>query len=71
MAQVVITDKRAVYVNDCRITDRSTKWGVHYPLYEFEEDGIKAIIDKLQEYENSGGKFGRINLNDLSAALDG
>lgn len=28
-----VTDKGAIYVNDTRITDRSTKWGVHSIIF--------------------------------------
>lgn len=28
-----VTDKGAIYVNDTRITDRSTKWGVHTTVF--------------------------------------
>ena len=33
---VQVTDKRAIYVNGTRITNRGTKWGVHTILDEFE-----------------------------------
>jgi hypothetical protein len=28
-----VTDKGAIYVDDTRITDRSTKWGVHTTVF--------------------------------------
>jgi aspartokinase len=31
--QIEVTDKNAVYVNGTRITDRSTKWGVHHTVF--------------------------------------
>lgn len=28
-----VTDRGAIYVNDTRITDRSTKWGLHSIIF--------------------------------------
>lgn len=36
MVLVEVTDKNAIYVDGYRITDRSTKWGVHNIIDEFE-----------------------------------
>ena len=32
---VAITDKGAIYIDDTRITNRNTKWGVHNSLDNF------------------------------------
>jgi len=29
IVKLEVTDRGAIYVNDTRITDRSTKWGLH------------------------------------------
>ena len=33
LVEVKVTDKNAIYVNDTRITDRGTKWGVHSVVF--------------------------------------
>lgn len=47
---VTVTDKNAIYVNDTRITNRSTKWGIHQTLDEFvceqKEDIRKRCISR-------------------------
>ena len=47
---VIVTDKNAIYVNDTRITNRSTKWGIHHTLDEFvceqKEDIRKRCISR-------------------------
>lgn len=35
LVEVNITDKGAIYVNDKRITNRNTKWGIHNTLDRF------------------------------------
>ena len=41
--KVKITDKNAIYVDDMRITNRSTKWGVHNVIDTFDVKSIKLI----------------------------
>jgi hypothetical protein len=41
-----VTDKGAIYVNDTRITDRSTKWGLHTIIFSRmcrREDVVKTL----------------------------
>ena len=44
---VQVTDKRAIYVNGTRITDRGTKWGVHTILAEFECERDQVVRECL------------------------
>lgn len=69
MAQIEITNKRAVYVNGYRITDRSTKWGVHHTAWKFPMSGKEAILKELQEYKDSGTAIGEIDEKELEYAL--
>ncbi len=34
--KVEVTNKNAIYIDGCRITDRNTKWGIHNILDEFQ-----------------------------------
>lgn len=42
LVHVSVTHKNAIYVNDTRITNRSTKWGIHTSVDSF--DCIKADV---------------------------
>lgn len=42
-----VTDKGAIYINDTRITDRSTKWGVHTTVFSTvcnREDVLDVLV---------------------------
>lgn len=42
-----VTDKGAIYVNNTRITDRSTKWGVHTTVFSTvcnREDVVNVLV---------------------------
>lgn len=41
-----VTDRGAIYVNDTRITDRSTKWGLHSIIFSTICDRDK-VLDTL------------------------
>lgn len=41
-----VTDRGAIYVNDTRITDRSTKWGLHSIIFSTVCDRDK-VLDTL------------------------
>jgi hypothetical protein len=46
MIKLEVTDRGAIYVNDSRITDRSTKWGVHTIVFSTkckQEDVVKTL----------------------------
>lgn len=50
MKQVLleVTDKGAIYVDNTRITDRSTKWGFHTIIFSkmcAKEDVVKTLTD--------------------------
>lgn len=44
MLNVQITNKNAIYVNDTRITNRSTKWGVHNTVAEFQARTPREVL---------------------------
>jgi hypothetical protein len=42
-----VTDKGAIYIDDTRITDRSTKWGVHTTVFSTvcnREDVLDVLV---------------------------
>lgn len=41
--QVEVTNRGAIYVDNIRITDRSTKWGVHNAIDCFEADETDVV----------------------------
>jgi len=41
-----VTDRGAIYVNDTRITDRSTKWGLHNIVFSTVCDR-EEVVDIL------------------------
>jgi hypothetical protein len=46
MVTLEVTDKGAIYVNNNRITDRSTKWGIHNIVFQQlakKEDVVKTL----------------------------
>lgn len=46
---VNVTDKNAIYIDDIRITDRMTKWGVHTTIEEFvcpRESVVSELLKK-------------------------
>jgi len=46
---VAVTDKGAIYVNESRITDRSTKWGTHTHVDAFrceQRDVLRTCIER-------------------------
>ena len=46
MVKVELTDKMAIYVDNTRITNRETKWGLHWTLNTFqcaEEDVVQEL----------------------------
>ena len=50
MKQVLleVTDKGAIYVNNTRITDRSTKWGLHNIIFSrmcAKQDIVKTLVE--------------------------
>lgn len=58
--KVEVTNKMAVYVDDTRITDRSTKWGVHRIVDKFfcrpdnifknlKRKGLGGYISRISE----------------------
>lgn len=53
---VELTSRGAIFVDDERITNRSTKWGVHYILHSFyclpEEVVRECLIRGHQAYVN-------------------
>ena len=57
--KVSVTDKSAIYVNDTRITDRGTKWGMHQIIDEFACDPADVRSMCLQRGHNYAVK--RIN----------
>lgn len=48
MINVQVTDKNAIYVDDTRITNRSTKWGIHTSVDNFDCKK-EEIITKLRQ----------------------
>ena len=43
-----VTDKGAIYVDNTRITDRSTKWGVHTTVFSTvcnREDVVSVLVE--------------------------
>lgn len=43
-----VTDKNAIYVDNTRITDRSTKWGVHTTVFSIvcrREDVVNVLVE--------------------------
>lgn len=43
-----VTDKGAIYVNNTRITDRSTKWGLHNIIFSTmckKEDVVQTLVN--------------------------
>lgn len=43
-----VTDKGAIYVDNTRITDRSTKWGMHQIVFSRmckKQDVVKTLVD--------------------------
>lgn len=50
---VSVTDKKAIYINDIRITNRDTKWGVHNSIEEFKCPRDKVIFELIARgYKN-------------------
>lgn len=47
--KITVTDKNAIYVDDFRITNRSTKWGVHNFLEEFEIEKKEELLPELKK----------------------
>lgn len=45
---VQVTDKNAIYVNDTRITNRSTKWGVHTIIDSWQTDDKENIVEECK-----------------------
>ena len=42
-----VTDKGSIYIDDTRITDRSTKWGVHTTVFSTvcnREDVLDVLV---------------------------
>lgn len=60
--KVQVTDKGAVYVNETRITGRSTKWGVHHIVFSAEA-APKDVVETLKQ-----NGYGHIKLDPGYAA---
>lgn len=64
LVKLEVTDKDAVYVNDERISFRSTKWAVHNIVFETQCEADEVT----QTLEDSG--YGYIQLNrDYTSAV--
>lgn len=63
---VKVTDKRAIYVNDTRITDRGTKYGVHTIIDEFECE--RDEVERLCLERGHADAVSRINDPTIAAA---
>ena len=47
--KVEITNKNAIIIDDTRVTNRSTKWGVHTVIDTFEIKRRSELEKKLKE----------------------
>lgn len=57
---VDITDRGAIYVDDTRITNRNTKWGVHQTVDSF----VCAKSDVVKECQRRGHRIHLRNIDD-------
>jgi hypothetical protein len=46
---IEVTDRGAVYVNNCRITGRETKWGIHTTVFSAKVKS-NEVVGLLKEH---------------------
>lgn len=69
---VEVTDKNAIYVNNSRITNGNTKWGIHYTFRSFEclnNEVVSKLIETLSPDFKGFNVEGRPVGSNLHAAI--
>lgn len=61
---VEVTSQGAVYVNNTRITDRSTKWGIHQTMFSIKVPANK-VTSSLAEHGYGNIRLDKDSMEEL------